>query len=142
MNNLNSSIPNLIVNIQDLTIYSSGTTGQYGAVTVSPGALYSGYVCTHVYSTNDGAQVRTKQVDALGRTIRLQLGAAGSYAAWQHTGYDIDGWDGQHDNVVYSMCYCNDPCRFPFAISGETTPSYSNYGETIIGSNPPMTPPA
>jgi|TARA_R110000796_G_scaffold185373_1_gene302158 hypothetical protein len=138
MNNLNSSIPKLIVRTQDLTIYTSGTTGQYAATVVSPGALYSGYVCTHIYSSNDAVSVRTSQLDATGRPIRIQMGSAGSHIAWQHTGYDIDGWDPDYDNEIFSMCYCNDPCRAPFAISGETNPSYRNYGETIIGGRPPM----
>jgi|TARA_R110000782_G_scaffold94937_2_gene178769 hypothetical protein len=136
MNNLNSSIAKTIIRTQDLTTYYSGTTGNYGGATVSPGRLYSGYTCTHVFSAIAGASVRTSQVDATGAIIRITLGPAGEQFAWNHNGGDINGWDTA--TPTYSMCYCNDPCRAPFAISGETNPSYSNYGETIIGGRPPM----
>jgi len=138
MNNLNSSIASTIIRTQDLTIYYSGTSGSYGGNTVSPGRLYSGYTCTHVFAASGGATVRTNQVDALGQIIRIVLPAQVPFA-WHHNGGDINGWDPA--SPTYSMCYCNDPCRAPFAISGETNPSYSNYGETIIGGRPPMANP-
>jgi len=139
MNNLNSGIPTLLVKTNELMALTTGTTYQNGATVSSPGALYSGYVCTHLYSSLDDDNFLTTTLDGSGSNIRIQLGKKGQQFAWDHTGYDIAGVD--PNNNVISMCYCNDPCRAPFAISGETTPPYRNYGEQIIGSRPPMANP-
>ncbi len=139
MNNLNSGIPTLLVKTNELMALTTGTTYRHAAVSSSPGALYSGYVCTHLYSSVVNDNFLSNNIDGTGANIRITLGAIGEQFAWDHTGYDIRG--GADGNNVISMCYCNDPCRAPFAISGETTPPYRNYGETIIGSRPPMANP-
>ena len=140
MNNLNSSIPNLLVPIGELAVFTTGTTGQFGGTTVSPGRLYSGYTCTALYASADAASVLLKQTDAAGNNLRLYAGPdggkQGGTTTFHFSGYDIAGWDS--GALAYAMCYCNDPCRAPFAISGHT--NITNYGETLIGSRPPVTP--
>lgn len=132
-NGFNNSIPSILVKTNELMALTTGTTYQHAGTTSSPGALYSSYTCTHLYSSVDNDNFLSTQKDGTGANIRITLGTKGEQFAWNHTGHDIAG--GADGNNVISMCYCQDPCQLPNknALSGSTTVTRSGY--QLIGGN-------
>ena len=130
-NGFNNSIPSLIVKTNELMALTTGTTYRHGGPATSPGALYSSYTCTHLYSSVANDNFLSNNIDGTGENIRITLGAIGEQFAWNHTGHDING--GAED--TFSMCYCQDPCQLPNknALSGSTTVTRSGY--QLIGGN-------
>ena len=139
-NNYNISIPAEIIPVGELVVLTTGSTWTApGGLDLTPGPIYSDYVCTELLPQFRYGQLLTTHLDGYGNPIRLYAPPQGEAMGikWNFTGRDIQAWgDPAVTNFWLAKCFCTNPCNFPSkkSMSGKTM-NYTTgqYKTTNIG---------